>query len=699
MDLTSASLALRSLERRGVSDSCVVSGKCLLEILEDGANGDPSVALRTLLSDRDHWESRAAGFCAATEIMMKRGKHAECLAELMYEHVGENLEDREPRLRECVVKVLGCLAEFDGSQTWEKYGTVLCDIVDKSFDLDHDERAETHNLIAQQAGVRKGKSDPITSLIHETIGWKALETSMRGLESLVRGYGETFARDGRLDWKDNYLMKLVSQRALTHENRYIREVGYDLCAELASVVCKDTNGERNAHTDAIAKAVQKGLGDNWSQVRFAASVATRNLMKGLKEEARSVYYPELIPRMCLNRYYLAEGVRIYSQETWCLCFKDNGPAVVESQIGHVVEFYCAQSGADNHGVREAACHCISEVSAKIRHQVLAPYVDILLSALLDCFKDDSWPVRDAACVATGKFVLNYPEESTGRLEELFTLWFSHLSDNIWSVREDSAIALGCVMRAYPELGVERVVSRLPDLLAKVHDQKKHVGLHERPSGVTEEQFSELNREYEDDPPIAPPRSSKSRPRGVYRGNLKELQQENIDSKLSNQQMYSCGSLAPKLKRRGVGCMDHGFSRPKKDWEITDGAVYLLRELALLHPEKAEAFMPALASASTVVGIENSSDLQATIWKQLIQIAKALGKRPFKRYMEPFLPPLVASLKDENQLTASAAAECLSFLIQYLGQGIMKGRVESLLNGHNLWEAVATNQNVVIPNQE
>ena len=28
-----------------------------------------------------------------------------------------------------------------------------------------------------------------------------------------------------------------------------------------------------------------------------------------------------------------------------------------------------------------------------------------------------------------------------------------------------------------------------------------------------------------------------------------------------------------------GCMDYGFRRPKENWEASDGAVYLLRELA------------------------------------------------------------------------------------------------------------------------
>lgn len=35
-------------------------------------------------------------------------------------------------------------------------------------------------------------------------------------------------------------------------------------------------------------------------------------------------------------------------------------------------------------------------------------------------------------------------------------------------------------------------------------------------------------------------------------------------------MYSCGSLAPKM--RAGGCMDHQFRRPPEPWEIADGWV-------------------------------------------------------------------------------------------------------------------------------
>ena len=70
--------------------------------------------------------------------------------------------------------------------------------------------------------------------------------------------------------------------------------------------------------DDLVPIVAKGLGDNWSQVRYAASQAVRSFYLIAKEDnkMREKFDPLLIPRMCLNRYYVAEGVKIYSNDTW-----------------------------------------------------------------------------------------------------------------------------------------------------------------------------------------------------------------------------------------------------------------------------------------------------------------------------------------------------------------------------------------------
>ena len=46
------------------------------------------------------------------------------------------------------------------------------------------------------------------------------------------------------------------------------------------------------------------------------------------------------------------------------------------------------------------------------------------------------------------------------------------------------------------------------------------------------------------------------------------------------QMYSCGSLAPKMHagKRGGGCMDHQFRQPSEPWMLTDGFVVELLPL-------------------------------------------------------------------------------------------------------------------------
>lgn len=107
----------------------------------------------------------------------------------------------------------------------------------------------------------------------------------------------------------------------------------------------------------------------------------------------------MLPRMCLSRYYLAEGVRNYSIESWKIVVEDKGIDIITRNPEWFCEYYISQSLADNHAVREAACHCISELCSKVAlkdPEPFKPFIDSLLAALIDCFKDQSWPVRDSA---------------------------------------------------------------------------------------------------------------------------------------------------------------------------------------------------------------------------------------------------------------------------------------------------------------
>lgn len=110
------------------------------------------------------------------------------------------------------------------------------------------------------------------------------------------------------------------------------------------------------------------------------------------------------------------------------------------------------------------------------------------------------------------------------------MWIAHLSDNIFTVRQHSAQALAKVYEGaatYREDLLQRFSAYLDENIMKAKEQK-----------AKSEQFTNLSNE-------------------TQFGVAKNAQQSDIDHE--NKQMYSCGSLAPKLKRGG-GCMDHGFSR-------------------------------------------------------------------------------------------------------------------------------------------
>ena len=49
-------------------------------------------------------------------------------------------------------------------------------------------------------------------------------------------------------------------------------------------------------------------------------------MEALGPDHQDELFPILLPAMCLNRYYVAEGVRLYSQQTWAKVMGDRGRA-------------------------------------------------------------------------------------------------------------------------------------------------------------------------------------------------------------------------------------------------------------------------------------------------------------------------------------------------------------------------------------
>ncbi|RUS87848.1 hypothetical protein EGW08_004381 [Elysia chlorotica] len=475
---------------------------------------------------------------------------------------------------------------------------------------------------------------------------------MKGLQSVILGCGNNFNA-----YVDQELLDLIFE-ALTHTNRFVRETGYYVCGALVTCGAKPGSEsysetmltEENSiyrHGKTFSEYLGKGLADNWSQVRMAGSVATRQFLNSLpSDEIREKFYPSLIPQMCLNRYYVAEGVRIYSQETWRQITKGEGKTLVENYIDDVVSFYVVSTESDNHAVREAACACIAELGSKIDKTVVRPYVCKLLETLLICFNDDSWPVRDAACIACGHFVLCFPEESRSSLPALYPLFFNNLQDNIPSVRQGAAVAISNIVKAYDAAEHEIVFAKIKEGFEKIKDQK-----------ATSEKYAAIDK--------TP---------ATY-GVVKQLRDNDMDLH-TNQTMYSCGSLAPKMSRGG-GCMDHQFRKPSEPWELAEGCVHLLAELSHIPAVSGPVskLIPTMANACSTKDYTHYHNFLETVCKQLPNLAKGLGKRPFKMYLELFLDYIFEAIDSEIALTSAAASQCLIELCHYLGPGIVRGRVE------------------------
>jgi hypothetical protein len=70
-------------------------------------------------------------------------------------------------------------------------------------------------------------------------------------------------------------------------------------------------------------------------------LSTRTLYLIIKdrEDLRTKYDPIMLPRMCLNRYYAAEGVRVYSIDTWRTILEDKGRETVCKYSREVCEYY------------------------------------------------------------------------------------------------------------------------------------------------------------------------------------------------------------------------------------------------------------------------------------------------------------------------------------------------------------------------
>ena len=337
------------------------------------------IAYLKMMLKSNRWEDRCGAISGALlliEHSLNQGGLSKELSSFMWEHILDKtfpdlLVDTEFRVREQTALLLKAIVLSDqsgkGLQNFKRILDMLLKNIQLTFSRD--------GKGSDASGILKTEVRPLISpdsdsgkTMHDTEGWKSLETSMRNLQNLIEAIGT------HLYAFDLSEVLVVIKKAIAHLNRFVREISYFV---INAIFETSVGVHKTEHYDEFKKFCEElvpltsqGLADNWSQVRFAASLCSRSYQKVVQQEdveddVKNHYNSILVPRMCINRYYVAEGVRVYSQETWRIVFGEKGKEVICNYADEISEFYIAQSQADNHAVREAACHCISELCSKV----------------------------------------------------------------------------------------------------------------------------------------------------------------------------------------------------------------------------------------------------------------------------------------------------------------------------------------------
>lgn len=320
------------------------------------------------------------------------------LGSIVWDTCRNHLEHNEPRVRTLCARTIGAHSRFTSlaQSISTEDPNALPLLTSKVPTLLHQRTSivsfVVSSLVEQYYYTREDVDSSGKFALDDTTGWRSLETSLHAYACWVDGCGSYYwAEEGEEKNKKYYHQQLYQQPAenrvetllqilenccTKHKNRHVRAAALQTMDQILKNCPTST-----VDTDALPEEVEllrkttvvilvTTLADNWSQVRMAASVLCRTLLvqaltSGNTELLQTQIYPQLIPRMCLNRFYLAQGVKLYSQETWKILFGDNSPyggnnqgqEMVARYAGAVCRYYAKMADADN--------HCVREVSAPI----------------------------------------------------------------------------------------------------------------------------------------------------------------------------------------------------------------------------------------------------------------------------------------------------------------------------------------------
>eukprot|EP00826_Nyctotherus_ovalis_P009360 TRINITY_DN12466_c0_g1_i8.p1 TRINITY_DN12466_c0_g1~~TRINITY_DN12466_c0_g1_i8.p1 ORF type:complete len:406 (+),score=85.42 TRINITY_DN12466_c0_g1_i8:162-1379(+) len=363
----------KHLERKRASSLWIES----LKLFPSGELPFSALEQRLLsMFESSSWEERYGAVFASSHLLCTVDNAA--FQSLFVETLKRLMTDDEFRLRAATGDALELLIQKQGIAVYESIKEHLASLLEK------------------YASAAEGAAEE-----SKTVAWRYLESSLLILQRCVEGAGAKF-----LPYLSESIVSCV-EKAAKHSVSHIREISINLSKTFLS-----TSGEKGLSLlgSRLAPIVLGGMTDIWPQLRYAGCSSARTILAliGDSDELKKVYYPILLPAICLNRYYNVEGVRTLALQAWKDTVGDKGKEYVLEYIDKFIEHYIGQTKSGNFLVREAACHCICEIYTKVaalNKEKVRPFIPKLLETLIVVMQDLSWEVRAAACLAGAKLVV------------------------------------------------------------------------------------------------------------------------------------------------------------------------------------------------------------------------------------------------------------------------------------------------------
>jgi hypothetical protein len=291
-------------------------------MISKSLTNDSALAVRRLkeavlrLLTEEGWFSRKAGLQIA-RLMLEYGFDNN-LDRVIEESMREQLEHPEARVRQEAGEVLGAMTKLKngGLLVWNRFGPALMALIE-----DTEERRPKRDGEDGGSDESKVYNPPKpNSLMHDTEGWLALDSSLRAIQHIIEGFNNRNIVDSPLKDsselnKDPNLKQSTDSastpsstsinngfplntrliemilRLLKHQNRFVRETAYMVISALFTGEAKRMKNENGSSLPItalddisvrLASIMRDGLMDDFSHVIYAASNASRSFVLYLK---------------------------------------------------------------------------------------------------------------------------------------------------------------------------------------------------------------------------------------------------------------------------------------------------------------------------------------------------------------------------------------------------------------------------------